>query len=179
MKGMVHGVVKNVIALCMRRLVLEEKNGDELIIPCNEATFEQREKVNIDDCECEEWDDVEFSKYWYPQMEQEFFSIGPMKYDEGQYFERNEETMVLYGDETNWDNEYEDWETWDNFDDTLGDEIIEFHSYEQEELVTYINQSLYAKGNWADNKPELNEQDNKQTSLFPLGQWVFPSRLWQ
>ena len=49
-------------------IVIEDKNGDEEWIPCEEATDKQKQEANVDECECEEWDKKEVQVYVYPQI---------------------------------------------------------------------------------------------------------------
>ena len=118
-------------------IVIERENGDEELVPCEEATDKQKQEANVDGCECEEWDKKEVQVYVYPQISKNILSYNKLddhNIDDittllNQLGDEDVEHVVLMSDT---DEQYNTEEIWDNFLDGDEDSI----------------QTLYAETEW-------------------------------
>ena len=156
---------------------IEDKDGNEQIISCDELDYEQLESLDWteDDCECEEWRDNYFTKYYYPKTVIEFYSIGETYLGEDEHFNLTNKPFYIYESESNHDDEYDEWYTEDQFYGEVADREDKITWIQESEeppswYMPHINKQFYAKTNRL-----FEEKEVKQTTLFPLGEWVFPS----
>jgi hypothetical protein len=158
-------------------VVIEDKDGNEERISCDELDYEQLDSLDMteDDCECEEWRDNYFTKYYYPKTVIEFYSIGETYLKEDEDFNLTNKPFYIYESDSNHDDEYDEWYTEDEFYGEVADREDKITWIQESEeppswYMPHINKQFYAKTNRL-----FEEKESKQTTLFPLGEWVFPS----
>tara|TARA_R110001583_G_scaffold3173_2_gene20776 strand:- start:35009 stop:41008 length:6000 start_codon:yes stop_codon:yes gene_type:complete len=177
-------------------IVIEDEAGNEIRIPCNEATKDELQSVDLeeDECECQDWGDEELEYYYYYRKTLEVLSyiqVDSNDIDKDGYvddttideldsmlggFDSSVQTsnssIVTSEEEVN---DESDSELWEEFNDGLEGEIEEFTLENEEteseviDAITYLSSVITKK----ELKKGLNEQDN-QMRLFPYGDWEFP-----
>jgi hypothetical protein len=156
---------------------IEDKDGNEQIISCNELDYEQLESLGWteDDCVCEEWGYMSFIKYYYPKTVISFYSIGSPELEEGEVFHMGGQPFYIYESDSNHDDEYDEWWSEVDFYGEVADREDRITWVQESEeppswYMPHINKQFYTKTNRL-----FEEKESKQTTLFPLGEWVFPS----
>ena len=149
------------------------KDGEEERVDCIEASTEQMEKAGVNECDCEEWEEMDVDLYYYPKIEATAMSYrlldkesSPSDMDD--MGDEDMEYIILDTDYE--DNAYEA-ETWEYFHDYEEGNVDYFDvntEYVKDEIIGAISQysSLL--------KPERLQEQNEQMNLFPYGQWEFP-----
>jgi hypothetical protein len=166
-------------------IVVEDENGDEERIPCDDADEDQLKSIgwDEDDCECEEYKYKEIEWFYYNEVRKDILTYVDLRYEEGvenlrdEYYTWDAIEGELYGEGhviTYEDTESRDDErqTWEYFSDNEGGETNEFFM-DGEYGTEDIRGSIQYVSNIITRKKALNEQD-EQISLFPYGEWEFP-----
>ena len=158
-------------------VVIEDKDGNEKRISCDELDYEQLESLDWteDDCVCEEYGYMSFIKYYYPKTVISFYSIGSPELEEDEVFHMGGQPFYTYESESNHDDEYDEWWSEAEFYGEVADREDRITWVQESEeppswYMPHINKQFYAKTNRL-----FEEKESKQTTLFPLGEWVFPS----
>ena len=129
-------------------IVIENKNGDEEWVPCEEATDKQKQEANVDECECEEWEYHSLSMYYYPLIQTTTLTLTKPEEEsdwDSMFMEvENFEKEVIFIEEKR-EVEYTEDETWENFNDNREGEI---HNKSVEEVnprdtIQQLNSRLY------------------------------------
>ena len=158
-------------------VVIEDKDGNEERISCDELDYEQLDSLDMteDDCECEEWLDNYFTKYYYPKTDISFYTIGEHNQEEDVDFHMGDTPFYIYETEQNDEDEYDNWYSEAEFYGEVADRGGKVTWVDESEeppswYMSNINKQFYAETNRL-----FEEKESKQTTLFPLGEWVFPS----
>ena len=155
-------------------ILVEDENGDENWIHCEEATDKQKQKAGVEDCDCEKWGDNWFTKYYYPVTRTSFYCIGEHNQEENKDFNMLGVPFYAY-ENLQMDNaQYDEWFSEYEFNGQVTELEGKVTWLDDTEnpptwYMSHINKQFYNETN------RIVEQKEKQTSLFPLGEWVFPS----
>ena len=156
-------------------ITIEDKDGNEQKIPCDELDYNQLESLGMDedDCECDEYHSNTFTKYYYPKTRTSFYCIGEPQIEEDVDFNMGDMPFYTYENDNTFDDEYEDWFTVDEFYGEVAEREGKVTWVDETEnppisYIPHINKQFYNETN------RIVEQEGEQTSLFPLGVWLFP-----
>ena len=132
-------------------IVIEDKNGDEEWIPCEEATDKQKQEANVDECECEEWEYKSVQMYYYPVVQSKTLTLTKPEEEEHNYddvfmgIENFGKEVIFLEEDQQLDGEYSEDETWENFNDGKEGEMEDstFWKVNPRDTIQQLNSNLY------------------------------------
>jgi hypothetical protein len=138
------------------QIYVPTEDGEEEIVDCEEASIEQKEKAGVDECECEEWEDMQIEMYYYPILEDKVYTLfdpreeGTDPYNIDDLYMgviNNFEKEVIYiREKDEIESGYEEKMTWDYFHDGEEGDIENIYVDELflDNELKWLNRRLYS-----------------------------------